>query len=214
MAFTTADFHYAAGVSDEVVVQQAIKHLKADKVRLLRLHLQRIRDDWSGPAGKTNAMSPYVRHIIASDAFLGQLIQTLKDEGVWNDTYLVVTADHGMGQTTASGHPASTASSWDIFMGFYGPGLKKGATIPYAELPDVAVTAAHWLGLTLKGHTSASVPVAKKGPTGTLLTNLVAGMPDEIAHPRYVEQYLKMNTFPGTADMYPAYRAAMLELLK
>jgi hypothetical protein len=212
---TTADFHYAASISDAMVVQQAINHIKSDHVRLLRLHLQRIRDDWSGPAGKTDPNSAYLKHIVASDALLGQLRKALEDEGVWGSTYLVVTADHGMGQTSASGHPQSTASSWDIFMGFYGPDLKKGASIPYAELPDVAVTTMRFLGLPpLKGHTAASVNIAQKGPTGVVLTNLFMGAPDEIPHTRLVEQYLKLNTYPGSGDNYGAYRTAMLGLIK
>jgi hypothetical protein len=211
----TADFHYAATVSDEIVVQQAITHLRNDKVRLLRLHLQRIRDDWSGPAGETMPMSAYVRHIVASDALLGNLRKALEDEGVWNSTYLVVTADHGMGQDASSSHIPAAASSWDLFMAFYGPDLKKGAIIPYAELPDVAVTTMRFLGLPpLKGHTAASVNLARKGPTGTVLTNLFQGAPDEVLHPRYVEQYLKMNTFPSSGDDYAPYRAAMLSLIE
>jgi hypothetical protein len=213
-AFTSADFHYAAVVSDEQVVQQAITHLRNDKVRLLRLHLQRIRDDWTGPANVTDPGSAYLKHIVASDALLGQLRKALEDEGVWDSTYLVVTADHGMGQTSASAHVASSASSWDIFMAFYGPDLKKGATIPYAELPDVAVTAARFLGLRpLQGHTGATT-LARKGPTGTVLTNLFLGAPADLPHPRWVEQYLKMNTFQSSGDDYGAYRRAMLELLK
>jgi hypothetical protein len=213
-ALTTADFHYAATVSDEQVVRQALTHLHDDKVRLLRLHLQRIRDDWTGPAGKTDPGSAYVRHIVASDALLGQLRKALEDEGVWDSTYLIVTADHGMGDTAASAHPASASSSWDMFMAFYGPGLKRGATIPYAELPDVAVTAAQFLGLRpLEGHTGPA-NLTRKGPSGTVLTNLWSGAPDELAHPRYIERYLKMNTFPASDDDYGAYRSAMLEILK
>src|SRR6185436_5400256 len=213
-ALTTADFHYAAVVSDAQVVEQALTHLRNDKVRLLRLHLQRIRDDWTGPADKTDPGSAYIKHIVASDALLGQLRKALEDEGVWDSTLLVGTADHGNGQTSASAHVASTASSWDIFMGCYGPGRKRGATIPYAELPDVAVTAARFLGLRpLQGHTGAT-SLARRGPTGTVLTNLFAGAPDELAPPRYVEQYLKMNTFSGSGDDYGAYRSAMLNLLK
>jgi hypothetical protein len=211
----TADFKYASTASsDEAIVTNAINHLRNDKVRLIRIHLQRLRDDWSGPAGKTNPTSAYQRHILANDALLGQLIQALEDEGVWESTYLVITADHGMGPANDSSHPATTASSWDIFMAFHGPGLKKGATIPYAELPDVAVTATHFLGLPpLKGHTG-NVTLAHKGPTGTVLTNLFEGAPAEVAHPRYIQQYLDRNTFPTTGDDYLPYRAAMLELIK
>ena len=118
-----------------------------------------------GPADKTNASSAYVRHIVGQRRLAGQLIQALKDEGVWNNTYLVITADHGMGTTaparTRRQPPARGTSSWR----FYGPDLKKGATIPYAELPDVAVTAMRFLGLPpLKGHTAPSVDAGPEGP--------------------------------------------------
>jgi hypothetical protein len=210
----TGDFRLAANVTDEMVVEKAIGHLRNDKVRLLRLHLQRARDVWGGPAAKTDPASAYQRHLVMSDALLGRLIQALKDEGVWERTYLVVTADHGMGQTTASDHPPSALSSWDIFMAFYGPDLKKGATIPYAELPDVAVTAARFLGLPpLAGH-SAGVTLARKDPTGTVLTHLFVGASADVPHPRYIDSYLATDTFSSAGDLYPPYRAAMLDLIK
>jgi hypothetical protein len=46
------------------------------------------------------------------------------------------------------------------------------------------------------------------------LTNLFQGAPDEVAHTRLVEQYLKLNTFPMSGDNYAAYRTAMLGLIK
>jgi hypothetical protein len=214
-AFKQATFNYAAQLADDVVVQRAIDHVKNDGVRLLRIHLQRIRDDWQGPGDKTNPASAYMRHIIASDAHLGRLIQTLKDVGAWNSTYLVISADHGMGQAMSSSHIPATASSWDPFMAFYGPDIKKGATIPYAELPDLAVTTMRFFGLPpLKGHTDPALTLTRKGPTGTVLTNLFVGAPDDIPHPRYVDQYLKMNTFPSSGDNYAPYRSAMLNLIK
>jgi hypothetical protein len=213
--FVNADFHYADNLSDEVVVQRGIDHLRKDGVRLLRLHLQRVRDDWSGPAGKTDPGSAYVKHIVADDLLLGRLIQALKEVGAWDSTYLAVTGDHGMGQTSASGHPPSAASSWDPFLAIRGPNLKKGATIPYAELPDLAVTTARFLGLrALQGHIDPKVTLARRGPTGVVLENLFAGAPAELDHPRLVERYLKENTFPGSGDDFGAYREAMLRFIK
>jgi hypothetical protein len=82
-------------------------------------------------------------------------------------------------------------------------------------LPDVAVTAARFLGLPpLKGHTAASVSLPRKGPTGTVLTNLFQGAPDEVAHPRYIDQYLKMNSFMAGGDSYPPYRTGMMAIIK
>jgi hypothetical protein len=213
---TTADFHYASTAStDQAIVQNVINHVRTDQVRLMRVHLQRLRDDWSGPAGKTDPNSAYLRHIVADDTLLGQLIQALKDAGTWDSTLLIVTADHGMGQAASSSHLPSVRSSWDIFMGFYGPGVKPGATIPYAELPDVAVTAAKFLGLpALRGHTGAGIDIPVKGATGTALANIFVGAPDELAHPRYIEQYLKLNTYPMSGDDYQDFRAGMIKLLK
>ncbi|MES1209948.1 MAG: alkaline phosphatase family protein [Pseudomonadota bacterium] len=213
-AFTTADFHTAGPLTDDVVVQNAIDHLTNDRVRLIRLHLQRVRDDWTGPADMTNPASAYIQHVIADDALLGRLIQALQNAGVWDHTYLIIAADHGMGQTAASEHPPSTASSWDPFLAFYGPGLKAGATIPYAELPDVAVTAMRFLQLPpLRGHLAAPSGLAHPGATGTVLANLFAGAPDDIPHPRAIESYLKLNTFPGSGDAYAPYRTAIMTLL-
>jgi hypothetical protein len=214
--YTDPDFHYAeTAVTDETVVQRAIMHIKNDHTRLVRIHLQRIRDDWSGPAGMTNPGSAYVLHLVQNDLLIGTLIQALKDVGVWDHTYMVVGADHGMGQTTDSVHPPSTASSWNPFLAFYGPGLKKGATIPYADLPDVPVTMMHFLGLPpLQGHTDPKVMLAQKGPTGVFLSNLLEGAPADITHPRYIEKYLQMGTFTSTGDTFAPYRTGMIGVIK
>ncbi len=212
--FTTPDFHYAESVADETMVQHAIDHFKNDGARLLRLHLQRIRDSWTGPADETAAMSAYIQHLLVVDGLLGQLIQALKDGGAWQSTYVVLTSDHGMGDLMTSTHIPAQASSWNNFMAFYGPGIKKGATIPYAELPDVALMTVHFLGLApLKGHTDPAVTLDRKGTTGTFLSNIFEGAPRELAHPKYIEQYLQMGTFPSSADSYAPYRQAMLQLI-
>lgn len=214
--FTTADFHYGTMMDDDVTVQRAIDHLRNDGVRLLRLHLQRVRDSWRGPADKTNPASLYIRHLLEVDTLLGSLIQALKTAGVWENTYLVVAADHGMGQASGSTHPAATPSSWNPFMAFYGPGLKRGATIPYAELPDIAVTTVRFLGLPpLRGHLDPLVSIPVKGATGTVLTNLFAGAPADVIHPRYVEKCLAMGTACTSAgDDFAPYRQTMLNLIR
>jgi len=214
--FTTADFHYGTMMDDATTVDHAITHLQKDGAHLLRIHLQRVRDSWTGPQSATDPGSPYVAHLLEVDGLLGRLIDALGAAGVWDNTYLVVAADHGMGQATSSSHPASTPSSWDPFMAFYGPGLKRGATIPYAELPDVAVTAAHFLGVRpLRGHIDPAVTLAVKGTTGTVLTNLFQGQPDSLDHPRYVERCLEMgSTCTSSGDDFGPYRQTMLSLIR
>ena len=213
--FTTADFHYGMMMDDATTVQHAIDHLKNDGARLLRIHLQRVRDFWTGPSDKTTAGSGYIQHLIAVDGLLGNLIQALKDAGVWESTYLIVAADHGMGQAASSTHAASTPSSWDPFMAFYGPGLKRGATIPYAELPDIAVTTVYFFGLApLRGHLDPLVNIPVTGTTGTVLTNLFEGTPADVPHPRYIERCLSMGAACTSAgDDFAPYRQTMLNLI-
>jgi hypothetical protein len=212
--FTNADFHYAGAFSDAEVLQHGVTHLKADHARLIRLHFQRIRDFWAGPASATDPSSAYSVHLREVDGLLGQLIAALKESGVWERTYLVIASDHGMGQTAASEHPPSTPSSWRNFMAFFGPDLKKGTTIPYAELPDLAILTNRWLGLPpLSGH-AATLGLARPGPTGTLLTNVFEGTPRDLAHPRYIETYLNAGSYTTAGDDYAPYRQAMLRILQ
>jgi hypothetical protein len=214
--FTTADFHYGMRLDDAVVVQRAIDHLRNDQVRLLRLHLQRIRDFWTGPADARDPASPYLAHLREVDALLGTLIQALEEAGVWPSTYLIVAADHGMTQGTASAHPSNEPSSWQPFIAFRGPDLKKGATIPYAELPDLGVTTVRFFGLPpLRGHLDPRVTLPVRGATGTVLTNLFEGAPADLAHPRLIEACLARGAAClGTGDDFSGYRQVMLELLR
>jgi hypothetical protein len=218
--FTTPTVHEiittaAGGAADDQVITRAIALYNMNKPRLIRIHLQHIRTAWNGPAGLTMASSPYIQYLIEDDRRMGMLIQTLKTAGVWDNTFFVLGSDHGMGTTSASAHSAAQLPSWNNFMAFYGPGLKKGATIPYAENPDIPVTLLRLMGLpALKGHTAATVTIAVKGPTGQYLSNLLLGAPAELTppHPKYIEQFLM--TTPTLVDDYMQYRDGMIRLIK
>jgi hypothetical protein len=212
--FDTADFlYYGDEVTDQQVIDRGLQHFNKDGARLLRLHLQHIRDHWHGPSDTTNPKSDYVQYFVKTvDPLIAQLVAGLKSAGVWERTYIILGSDHGMGQTSESGHPQSVLSSWTTFMAFYGPGVKRGATIPYAEGPDVAVMTNHFLGLPpLKGHLDESVPAKLRGVTGVFLANIFEGGPADVKHPRLIERYLHSSMPRG--DAYVDYRAAMIKLL-
>jgi len=215
--FTTADFHYGEWMDDPTTVARALGHLRNDGARLVRIHLQRIRDVWTGPADGSNPASAYIQHLTTVvDPLLGQVMQALRDAGLWERSYLVLASDHGMDDTGASSHIAGSRPSWDPVLAFLGPGLKQGATIPYAELPDVAVTVARLMGLRpLRGLLDPAVTPPVRGPTGTVLTNLFENTPDELPHPRYIERCLQAGAACTSADDdYAPYRQTMLELIK
>jgi hypothetical protein len=212
--FSTPDFTYAGSLTDSTVVQYGIDHFKNDNTRLIRLHLQRIRDSWSGPDDKLDPQSEYQKDILKADALLGRIIQVLKEENVWENTWVIVAGDHGMGLTKESDHPPSVLSSWLTFMNFYGPGIKKGQTIPYAETPDIAIMVNHFLKLkALRGHTDPKINIEPKGPTGTLLSNIFENSPMVINHPGIIRKYLESRNLKPSDD-FSEYRLSMLSLIE
>jgi len=211
--FKTPDIYYAEIIPDQEVVALGIKHIKEDGARLVRLHLQEIRSFWKGPQDKTNPDSAYIKAILNADAALGTLIAFLKNEGLWDTAYFIISADHGMGTLSKSNHLSEQLSSWQIYMNFYGPGVKKGATIPYAESPDVAILTNHFMGLPpLEGYFSKIDYLKKSSTTGIFLKNIFEGNPNEIAHPQWIKTYLDKNAGSPPND-YLHYREAMLNFI-
>jgi hypothetical protein len=212
--FNTADFCYAVSNTDSAVIDFAIDHLKRDGVRLLSIHVQETRRNWTGPEDKIDPESKYQHYLLTVDLFLGKVIEALKSEGVWDSTFVIVSSDHGMGATKLSDHPASVISSWQPYMNFYGPGIKRGATIPYAESPDIAVLIDCLLRLSpLKGHTDPNAPIKPAGTTGTLLLNIFEHNASTLNHPKLVRRYLESKNWHPSDD-FAEYRSAMLSLIK
>ena len=211
--FKSDYLYYGNDVTDQQAVDHGLEHFTRDGTRLMHLHLQHIRDHWHGPSDTTNPNSEYVQYFVKTvDPLLAKFIAGLKSAGAWERTYLIIGSDHGMGQTSQSGHPQSVSSSWRTFMFFYGPGIRHSATIPYAEGPDVAVTTNYLLGMPpLRGHMDPKVPARVGRVTGVLLTNIFENSPADIKHARPIEQYLQSDMPRG--DQYVDYRAAMLKLL-
>ncbi|SEQ79391.1 Type I phosphodiesterase / nucleotide pyrophosphatase [Hyunsoonleella jejuensis] len=211
--FKTPDIYYAEIMPDQKVVELGIKHIKEDGVRLVRLHLQEIRSFWKGPQDKTNTDSAYIKAILNADVELGKLVAFLKNENLWERAFFIISADHGMGTLTKSNHLPEQLSSWQIYMNFYGPNVKKGATIPYAESPDVALMTNHFMGLPkLKGYTSKVNGLKQLGTTGIFLKNIFEGKSKSLNHPQWIKRYLDENA-GAPANDYLHYREAMLKFI-
>ncbi len=213
--FNTADYClFLDNLTDSVVVQFGIDHFLKDNARLIRLHLQKARRNWDGPQCKTDPGSRYEKHLLHVDSLLGKFINVIKKKGLWDSTYVIVAGDHGMGMTNESEHPPSVISSWKPYMNFYGPGIKKGKSIPYAESPDIAIMIDYFLKLKpLQGHTDPKVTLKPKGTTGTLLTNIFSGHPRELKHPMLIKKFLESKNWKPS-DSYADYRLGMISLLK
>jgi hypothetical protein len=213
--FNTADYSLALNdLTDSAVVQFGIDHFLKDNAHLIRLHLQKARRYWDGPQCKTDPDSRYEKHLLHVDSLLGKFINVIKMKGLWDSTYIIVAGDHGMGITSESEHPPSVISSWKPYMNFYGPGIKKGESIPYAESPDIAILIDYLLRLKpLKGHLDPKVPAELRGTTGTLLTNIFTGHARELKHPMLIKKYLESKNWKPS-DGYADYRLGMISLIE
>jgi len=83
--------------------------------------------------------SPYAAAAREADKQLGRFVAKMKELGRWENTFFVFMAD---GQSRHGWHMPMDEESWRTPMIFRGPGVRKGYTIPYAEIIDVVPTIA------------------------------------------------------------------------
>lgn len=135
--------------SDDQVVDQAIEILKTQTPVFMRVHLQtpgqkgyEISQSASRNIFAFN--SPYVKAIEHADKLLGQFIFFLKESGLWSETVLIVTSDHGQSKT--GWHSLFDEDSWRTPLLFVGPVIAQGRELFYFEQTDLAPTIAGLLG--------------------------------------------------------------------
>ena len=143
-----------ASLSDDQVVEQAMKILETQNPVFMRVHLQT-------PGGKGYDVSqsapdkpyfrniygensPYIEAVENADKLLGQFVSFLKQSGLWNETVLIVTSDHG--QSNIGWHPLFEEESWMTPLLFVGQGIAHGRRLSYFEHTDLAPTIAGLLG--------------------------------------------------------------------
>ena len=68
----------------------------------------------------------YYKAVSRADSLIGQVLQSIKEAGIENNTLLIVTADHG---GIGYGHGGATVEEAEIAMILYGKAIKKGYKI-------------------------------------------------------------------------------------
>lgn len=136
--------------TDEYAVDRALELLSSHDIDFLRLHLQNTGNGGSetleAPPDAPyrhdiwHKDSPYVAKAREADRQVGRLIDGLEHMGKWEDTLFVLTSDHG--QTRSGWHPTLPEESWMFPAVFYGPGIRKGQTIEWADQTDLVPTIA------------------------------------------------------------------------
>ena len=87
----------------------------------------------------------YYQSLSEVDGYIGRVIQALKDAGIYDQTIIIVTADHGgIGQ----GHGGKTLREMEHTFIIAGPGIKSGNIITEPMMQyDTAATIAYIFGL-------------------------------------------------------------------
>lgn len=87
----------------------------------------------------------YYKKLNELDGYIGQIIQAVKDAGIWDETIIIVTADHG---GIKKGHGGKTMQEMETAFIISGKGIKKGYEFQESMMQfDCASTIAYIFGL-------------------------------------------------------------------
>lgn len=230
---------------DDLTVYWATEFMRKMKPTFLLTHLQDTGSagsaSRSAPAGspwKDNiwgAGSPYRATLAKADAYLGQFIAELKQEGIWDKTVIFIIGDHG--QTDTGWHAEDAEDAWAMPLVMAGPGIQRGQRFDYAESIDVAPTLCYLMGVKPPANATGRIlteglehPPAGVAPRQQKLKELdyllrdldqafekakAAGKDAAALYSQYyrIERILEWNRF-GTIDKLIAYHQHLLEQVK
>lgn len=126
--------------------QKACELIRKDKPDFLFVHFDHV--DHAGHAIGHNT-DEYYKSIQVADSLTGLVIQALKDAGIFDQTYIIITADHG---GIRKGHGGLSRAEIEIPWFVSGPKTKKNFAITeLVKQYNTAPTIAHLLGLTPPG---------------------------------------------------------------
>ncbi|MEO6184119.1 MAG: alkaline phosphatase [Verrucomicrobiota bacterium] len=123
-------------------VQHAVTYIQQKKPTFTFIHLDHV--DHAGH--EIGFGTPeYFASVEVADKLIGEVIQGLKDAGIWKNTVLIITADHG---GINKGHGGATMVEIEIPWIISGPGVAAGKEIKKpVNTYDTAATVAYIFGL-------------------------------------------------------------------
>ena len=125
-------------------VLHAVAYIKHKKPTLTFIHLDHV--DHAGHA-IGHGTPDYFASVEVADKLIGEVIQGLKDAGIWKKTIILVTADHG---GINKGHGGATMAEIEIPWIIGGPGVAVGKEIKRpVNTYDTAATVAYIFGLKM-----------------------------------------------------------------
>ena len=141
----------------EILCDEAIKFLKQTKDSPSLTFLYNVWTDHVGHSHKWMSHE-YIKSIEESDTQIGKVIDFLKAEGMYEDTHILFTSDHG---GIEYGHGGVTPEEMTVPWVWTGPGIKKGFTITEPNnTVNTASTILHLFGVEQPLCWTGEVPMS------------------------------------------------------
>jgi len=144
------------GGNDETTTQKAVDYIKAEgmNARSIFVHL----DEVDGAGHTHGYYTPkFYEQVQKADQRVGRIVQALEEEGLTEDTLIVITADHG-GKGT--GHGGTSPEEQTVFWAAKGESIKPGTVLSgEVRVVDTAAVVAHALRLDIPANWDAKLPV-------------------------------------------------------
>ncbi|MBQ6049055.1 MAG: alkaline phosphatase [Bacteroidaceae bacterium] len=121
---------------------EAAKYIKEKKPDLFFIHIDQV--DHAGHHDGHHT-SKYFDCVNRVDSQIGQIVQAVKDAGIYDDTIIILTSDHG---GVGTGHGGNHPDELTVPVVYCGKGVKKNYEIPDVVMQfDVASTIADIFGI-------------------------------------------------------------------
>lgn len=140
--------------TDSATTETAIAYIKEKRPDFLIVHFD--QPDGVGHEIGHN-IPPYYEQVHKNDVLLGKILQAVKDAGMWENSVIILSSDHG---GINKGHGGKTMVEMQIPWIFMGKGIKKNQEVKESVMTyDTAATIAHifglktpqsWIGRTVK----------------------------------------------------------------
>ncbi|WP_341843269.1 alkaline phosphatase [Chitinophaga caseinilytica] len=128
--------------TDSATTETAIAYLKEKKPDFLFVHFD--QPDGVGHEIGHN-IPPYYEQVHKNDVLLGKILQAVKDAGMWDNSVIILSSDHG---GINKGHGGKTMVEMQIPWIFTGKGIKKANEVTESVMTyDTAATIAYIFGL-------------------------------------------------------------------
>lgn len=136
------DKHVAEKPQNPATARYAVDYIKSARPALVNIVFD--EPDHVGHA-KGHDTPAYYEKLKELDGYVGQIVQAIKEAGIWDDTIIIVTADHGGIQ---KGHGGKTMAEMETPFIIAGKGIKKGYVLEDSMMQfDCASTIAYIFGL-------------------------------------------------------------------